>query len=250
MPRLPKKIPLILGLSLASAVVILLCYFYFHWNNADPIWSNIVAEVVVLLVVAVVAFILGRIGLSLNSMQSESTGAVISFYPEHSETDWASIIRSAKRIDIVVHYYGRWVRRYDAEFVSFFERGGDLRIVMSDPDIPRVLTDVHVNFFTNLTRKELSNKIKDTEINLADLFQQAASRKARLLTYYLPQALHYSFVMVNNRFLYLSVYEQFRGANVRSSVFGIDLSKDRALEEYWLQNRDTFINSSRLGIEL
>lgn len=147
-------------------------------------------------------------------MQSENTGAVVSFYPDHSKADWGAIIQSAKRLDIVVHYYGRWVRRHDKEFIGFFERGGELRIVMADPELPQVLSDVQSNFFPNLTPGQLAEKIHDTEQRLAEFFEKAASKKARLLTYYLPKPLHYSFVLVNSRYLYLSVYEQFRSPNV------------------------------------
>ncbi len=249
--RRPSQNFLVLALAIVAAIAILLAYFLFHISQQDQIWSNLTAEVVAGLFIAVAAFFLGRYGISLNSMQSEqSTGAVVSFYPEHAEVDWTTIIGSAKRIDIVVHYYGRWVRTNHKAFVDFFQRGGELRIAMADPAIPGVLATVQSNFFSGLTRKELSQKIASTEERLKDAFNEAGSQKARLTTFYFPQALHYSFVLVNSRFLYLSVYEQFRGPNVRSSVFGIDLTKDQALEEYWLANRQAFFEGSRVGLDL
>lgn len=234
-------------LGAVTIALLLLGYFYFDLGRADAIWEGIIGGAVVgiLLPVGWYLFFASR-GVSLHSMQSENAaGSIITFYPRHEEVDWNAIIRGARSLDIIVHYYGRWARTHDQAFIEFFKRGGTLRLIMADPDIKGTLAAVHAQFFDNLTRPDLRARILETETIFQGLLADAGSRSATLTVYYFPKALHYSAVLADNRILYLSVYEQFRGRNVRSSVFGIDLQRDPSLEEYWLENRDQFIAASR-----
>lgn len=234
-------------LGLVTSALLLLGYFHFEINQQDPIWSNIVAGLIGAILAPTAWYLLfGKHGVSLPSMQSEiGAGTIVTFYPTHEEVDWGSIIRSARTLDVVVHYYGRWARKHEQDFIAFFQKGGKLRLVMADPDIKETLAAVHEHFFDNLTRDQLREKIFATEEVYRDLFQEAGSHRASLSVLYFPKVLHYSFVLVDDRMLYLSVYEQFRGRNVRSSVFGIDLGKDQSLEAYWIENRDEFLARSR-----
>jgi hypothetical protein len=243
--RSTPQVRLTVAIMILVMIVLILAYFLFDVDQQDGLLSGLFTELVAALLIAAIAFFAGRFGMSLSSLQAERTGPVVSFFPQHAEMDWRTIIGSARKIDIVVHYSGRWLRRLHDDFVRFFERGGKLRIVMADPGLPEVLSTVQTHFFPNLGLEQLEEKIVDTERRLISAFNDAGSRKASFSTHYFPQALHYSFVLVNDRFLYLSVYEQFRGPNVRSSVFGIDLSRDLELEAYWHQTRDIFLERSR-----
>lgn len=252
MKRSDNQTYLLTILAAIVVAILIASYFVLHLGNSDPIWANVIAGVVLAILLPMVwHYGFARRGISLSSMQSETrAGAIVSFYPEHSEVDWSAIIDGARRIDIIVRYYGRWVRTNHEAFVRFFERGGELRIVMADPENPDVLNAVHRQFFPNLTSEHLAGKIIDTEERARAAIAEAGSQRARLTTYYFPQALHYSAVLVDGRMLYLSIYEQFRGPNVRSSVFGIDLKKDQELEAYWLQNRESFFEGSRIGVDI
>jgi hypothetical protein len=179
--------------------------------------------------------------------ETTSTGALVEFFPQYEEVDWKAIISSAKRVDIVVHYYNRWARENFEELVTFFGRGGQLRIIMADPDHANTLSVVHDQFFPHLTTDQLIERIDQTEAVMREAFKAAASAKASLSVYYFPGALHYSAVLTDDRHLYLSVYEQFRSPVIRSSVFHLDLVKDAALENYWATNVDTFIARSSLS---
>lgn len=234
-------------LGLVTSTLLVLAYFHFEIDERDPLWSNILAGFVgAILAPTAWYLLLGSRGVSLPSMQSEqAAGTTVTFYPTHQEVDWGSIIRTARRLDIVVHYYSRWARLHEKDFLEFFQRGGKLRVVMADPAIRGTFATVHNHFFDNLTTAQLRDRIRETDQIFRELFVDAGSQRASLEVLYFPKALHYSFTLVDDRMLYLSVYEQFRGRNVRSSVFGIDLSKDSGLEEYWLSNRDQFVARSR-----
>jgi hypothetical protein len=253
MPKPGKRPgPSVLGwvlcaLGAVTIALLLIGYFYFEIDKADGLWEGIIGGVVVGILVPMVWYLgFASRGVSLISMQSENAaGSIITFYPNHEEVDWDAIIRGSRSLDIIVHYYGRWARIHEQAFIDFFKRGGTLRLVMADPEIKATLATVHSHFFDNLGRAELRSKILETETIFRGLLADAGSRTASLGIYYFPKALHYSGVLSDNRTLYLSVYEQFRGRNIRSSVFGIDLRKDRELEKYWLENRDQFIDQSR-----
>jgi hypothetical protein len=238
-------------LGLFTAAILIGGYFLLGLNERDQLVGNVVAEVVILIVAPMVWYYLfARRGISFTSMQSETKlGAVVSFYPEHDQVDWGAIIRRARRLDVVVHYYDRWVRRNDRAFVDFFQRGGELRLVLPDRQMPALMEVVREQYFEQLRMDELMRKIEATETKLCELFDEAGNVRSRIVSYHFPRALHYSFVLVDSRTLYLSMYEQFRGNNVRSSVFGIDLTKDRELETYWLANREAFFDRSRVGVD-
>ncbi len=221
--RSTPEVRLTVTIVVLVAIVLILAYFLFDLDQKDGLLPGLFTELLAALLIAIGAFFAGRFGMSLGSLQADRTGPVVSFFPQHAEMDWGAILQSAKKIDIVVHYSGRWVRRLHDDFVRFFERGGQLRIVMADPTLPEVLSAVHTNFFPNLALEQLQEKIVDTERRLIEAFNDAGSRKAGLRTMYFSQALHYSFVLVNDRFLYLSVYEQFRGPD-RSARSGGDRS--------------------------
>lgn len=237
-------------LCIVGAAAILLAYFHWHIGQRDSLWTNLISNLVFALIVAPASFLLGRAGVSFTSMQSDpTTGAVVSFFRQHSEVPWNDIIGKARRIDIAVHYYGAWIRDRHDVFVKFFERGGTLRLIETDPRDGPTLTALRKNFFDAHTNTTLKQEIENTHTRLQSAFEDAGSTKARLTTYYFPNILHYSFVLVDERFLYLSVYEQFRGPRVRSSVFGIDLSRDDELKKYWLQTRDTFVDKSSVVLD-
>jgi hypothetical protein len=174
-------------------------------------------------------------------------GAFVAFYPQHEDVDWGEVIASSKRLDIVVHYYNRWVREHFDAFVGFFGRGGTLRIVMADPQDQVVLNVVNSQFFPNLTAQQLVERIDQTESELRLALEESGSRKAKLQVLYYPGALHYALVLSNERYIYLSVYEQFRGPVVRSSVFEMDLVRDTGLEEYWERTIENFIRRGRVA---
>lgn len=243
----PGKLGYVLSLlGVVSVVALILAYFYFELNDADPIWAGILGGIVVAILGPIAGYLLfvSR-GVSLPSMQVSKEGALVSFYPTHEDVDWDAIIDHSRSIDIVVHYYGRWASRHYDSFVSFFRRGGKLRLVMADPEIPATMDIVREHFFPYLDAKQLVDKIAETVRILQNALDEAGSRKASFHVYYFPKVLHYAFLLVNDRTLYLSAYDQFKGTNIRAPVFGIDLTKDERLEDHWFSNRDQFIRESR-----
>lgn len=240
---------LLILLGLAAICILLLLYFHFRIGSRDPIWANIVAGLVTPIVIFIILYVVfGLPGIQLSRMPPESSATpVTAFFPRHDDVPWAAIIDRARTIDIVVFYYGRWVRDFSEQFAAFFGRGGALRIIMSDPDDESTLRVVHDHFFPNLTFHKLRENIHETETVLRDLYTTSAAPRAALDVYYYPTALHYSIVLVDNHELYLSVYEQFRGHFIRSSVFQMDLRRNAQLEEYWHSNVNEFIRRSRKG---
>lgn len=234
-------------LGFVTIVALVLAYFYFKVGMMDSLWSGIFGSVIAAILVSIVGYlILARRGLSLPSMQvSNHTGALVSFYPTHEDVNWGDIIDHARTLDIVVHYYGRWASAHEHNFIEFFRRGGKLRLIMADPQIPATMKVVREHFFPYLNGPQLLGKIAETVRVLADAHAEAGSTKASFKVYYFPKVLHYSLLLSNDRTLYLSAYDQFKGTNIRAPVFGMDLSKEPRLEEHWRSNLDRFLSESR-----
>ena len=233
-------------LALVASAAILLGFYLLGGTN-EELWPNIAAEFVANLWTFVILYIfIIRRGVSLPGMNDgANTGALVEFFPRHEDVDWHAVIRSSRKIEIVVHYYNRWVRENAEDFVAFFQRGGELTIVLPDLADANVLKAVRKEFFPRQTAEQLRDRVNQTVEYLRESFQTAGSHKARLSVCYFPGALHYSAVVVDNRHVYLSVYEQFRGPVIRSSVFHMDLVKDEALEDHWKFNVAEFVKRSR-----
>ena len=192
-------------------------------------------------------FVLERVGI-IGGLQTRSIMTlenIKDFYLRHDEMDWGDIIAQAKTLDIVAFYYGRWVRNNFDAFVTFFRNGGRVRLIMSDPQDVHMMKIVWEQFFDDLgSIDELRQKIVATTSLLEDALEQSGSKVASIDVHYFPDILHYSFVLVNERSLYLSFYEQFRGPNLRSPVVAIDITSDPKLEEYWKMTLESFITKS------
>lgn len=237
---------LLIVLALCAGVVTWLV-FTLTIGGQPSFWSNVLAGFFTNLLTFVILYLaITRPGVSLPGTSNANTnGALVGFYARHDDVHWSAVIARARTVDIVVHYYNRWVREQSEAFTAVFQRGGTVRLIMADPSIPRTLQDVRRYFFPRLTGQQLVERIRETEDRLAEALDASGSQKAAFKVYYYPQPLHYSFVLVDDRHLFLSLYEQDRGPVIRSSVFEIDLRLDGILEEYWHGNLEHFLAQSR-----
>lgn len=176
---------------------------------------------------------------------ADQDSPIVTLTRTHDDVDWAAIIRNAKQIDIVVHYYDSWVREHYQEFAGLFKRGGRVRLIIPDPEHVEVMSSVQREFFPRHTVERITEKIFATAQNLREAIDAADSPDAKLEIYAFPAALHYAAVIADDRQLHLSVYEQFRGTTIGSQVFHIELIQDRQLCDYWNENIKQFIESSR-----
>ncbi len=221
--------------------------FTFLIGGQGGFWSNVLAGFFTNLLSFVILYLIfTRQGVALPGLDGENDlGALTGFYSRHEDVDWSAAIRDARQVDIVVHYYSRWVREQSEAFTALFQRGGKVRLVMADPHIAGTLEDVRRYFFPRLTAQQLTDKILETDTRLEEALDASGSQKAVLETWYFPEPLHYSFVLVDQRRLFLSVFEQDRGPVIRSSVFELDLFLDGALDDYWQHILQRFFERSR-----
>lgn len=249
-----RKIRYLIGVMAIIADLALAGYYYFAFTSEkcshlarvseviQPIVPNLIAALTIFIVIY---FAFKRYGIidDINSGNMPSS-PVKEFHKRHDKMEWGPIISEASTIDIVVFYYGGWVRQHEDSFVEFFRRGGQLRLILSDPSDDLLVSDIQKYFFPSRTKERLTENIKDTVAAVREVLDKSASKKAHFEYRYYRGILHYSFVLVDRRYLYISVYEQFRNHSVRSSVFEIDIFDDRWLKDYWLEVLDTFVKES------
>lgn len=162
------------------------------------------------------------------------------YHLRHDRIDWGPIIASARQLDIVVFYYDHWVKEHHDEFVAFFRSGGTLNITFCDPGDKELMKVVHAHFFEKVAPEVLSHKVNATVDALTQARTEASAPEGSLVIHFFKQALHFSFVMVDEHTLYLSMFEQFRGPTVRAPVFEIDLWTPRESAAYWINVRNGF----------
>lgn len=245
--RFVKQLRYLLALLAGATGLILVGVLYLLGFSAKEIAAAVVPNLIATsLSFIAVYFVLERRGIiTSNGQLALGMDHRLELHTRHDKMDWGSVIRSAeKRVDIVVFYYGNWFSALHDEFVSFFQKGGTLTLVMSDPSNAPLMRMVQEHFFEALTPDELANKVANTVSAVERALKDSHSTAAKFECLYFPRALHYSFVLIDNRRLYVSPYEQFRHPTVRAPVFEVDLSIDKDSERYWIDVRDRFIAGS------
>lgn len=235
---------------LALVVAVVSVCIYVHWLGLNEFLKHFVPDFVVICILSAGGFfLLERRGISLShhgSMHSTvSTDYVRDFFARHDDVNWGEVISEARSLDIVTYYYDGWVRQHHDQFVTFFRSGGKLALIISDPEDVQLMSAVQRQHFPRVTPDELAKKVMATISSVQSAVNDSGIPNIHPDIRYFPRLLNYSFVLVDERRLYLSVFEQFRGPTVRSSVFTVDLTVDKQLEEYWLNNLKEFKRTSR-----
>ena len=249
-----------LKVVLAIVVIVPLSLLYVFWqppqNNmlGQLVINSIPSAIVVLIAIPVVYFVFrGRrldiaqgvdpenLAASIARRLSEerTTDAIIAFHDTYRKVDWSAWITSANsQIDIVVYYFDSWVNQHYEALKAFFQKPGThMRVILSDPYSDGILANINV-LFPESSRERLREKIVKTGERLSAVLRDAGASPSRLEVYYAPRLLSYSGQSRDNEVLVLSVFEMYRQNRIDSPAIVFDLTKSRALSQFWHKEFD------------
>ena len=233
---------------IAVGLIALLALIYYYANGSfegfiPGVASNVIAT---LIVFAAVYFVLERRGIFLSATQTPMGLLLRAEFRPHDRLNWKEIIRSARTLDIVVFYYGSWIREHYDEFVLFFRKGGSLRLIVSDPEDDELMEAARKYFFPKLSTADLKAKVLATFDALRAAATEAGNPEAVVNAFSFSNLLHYSYVLKDDQELYFSAYEQFRSPTVRSHVFKVLFTDDEEVANYWRETGRAMLASSKL----
>lgn len=225
-------------LALSWSALLILVYRLSN-GSIDGLLISVIPNLIASLITFVALyFALERHGIVVGEMPATTDAVARAEIQRHDQLEWDVVIRRAHALDIAVFYYGSWVGDNHDAFVEFFRNGGRLRIAVTDPSNKVLVGAAQKYFFPNLDPRALRGKIVDTMTALRRALDESGTTRGTASWFAFSSLLHYSFVLVDERVLYLSVYEQFRGPTVRAPVFRIDLTEDATSAEYWVAVRN------------
>ncbi|MBS1624713.1 MAG: hypothetical protein JST83_11875 [Bacteroidetes bacterium] len=169
-------------------------------------------------------------------------------YGNHRQVEWHRLLSEAKTIDIVVVYYDTWVKSNWETLVNFFRTGGQLRIVLPNPENPDNLRDM-LKYFPKMesNTEELRNRIIHTMTFLREVYNAAAKlhgRHGMYEIYCLDNSINYPFVLVDNKTVISSFFEHFSDMRVNSPSFLVNYADNLWLKEYWEKEINLLLKSA------
>jgi len=246
-------------LAILALVILILLYFIADgtdWTGADLMKKS--GELLIALVpsvmAALLAFVVGyvildRVGvLSIIPYIQElmSLKNLKSFYTAHKDVPWGTVYENARTIDIGVFYYNHLPKENFDKLVSFFRRGGKLRLLLIDPENQNLLQTVGNHFFQGMKPEVLAQKVLESASTYYQAYKRSGSKKAKCEVWFFPDLFHYTFTYVDGVHLYMSPYGQFEfDPQLLSPVTVIDLSTDKDVRGYWENQLKHFFKNAR-----
>lgn len=142
-----------------------------------------------------------------------------------NQVGWDELIKSASRIDIMVHYLDSWMKDHSESLISFLQkRDAKLRIVQPDYDQAELFKAIKTRF-SDMDDGVLRHKFTNTGDRLRKLREQANATKATVKIYRSPTLDWYCLVRFNDTVAVISPYEGERGTGTEAPAFLVDLKR-------------------------
>jgi len=171
------------------------------------------------------------------------------FWPSHRKVAWEDVIGNAESLDIVVVYYEQWIDDNRDELLSVFQRGGSVRLYMTDPEDVAAIEATAARFPEHDVER-LREKIRGTARKFEALRRQADSYNAHLDIWLFPGVLNYAAVRADDDYVLLSVYEHKRERRIDSPAVLLDIKQSPTLKRFWDKELRCLTRESRRPDEL
>ena len=235
----------------ALGVVALFASAHEHrWLSEE--WRVVTREVGALLVVtgvlsvfwelfskrSVIDEVLSRVGIVRNIHDSgllEITGDF------HREIDWEALFKNARELDIFFACGRTWLGAHGSKVLEVVARGGQIRVVMPDPDDARIVEELARRFSTQ--PDELVNRIRHTLSTFEDLGKQG---NATIAVWFLPRPPVFSYYRFDDRALLATYHHR----NTRWHVPAFTFERDGSLFRYFAEEFDAMISGKNPAARL
>ncbi|OSZ82591.1 hypothetical protein CAP35_04810 [Chitinophagaceae bacterium IBVUCB1] len=225
---------------------------------------NILIVACILLIIYIIVFIIAFItnreisfwGLKVGTTNKTDTSSgntskpslqvgTIEFYETYKKVDWTKLLRdSNESLDIVVYYFDSWVNHNEDAIQAFLLKPNTkIRVVVSDPRIDMISDNVQ-RLFSEYDKGTIQQKIANTRDRFLRLYDKVGASHNRFEFFYYPHLLNYSFQVLDNSKMVLSVFEMYRKKTIDSPAIIIDLNKSKHSKDFMLKELNGIISDS------
>jgi len=163
-----------------------------------------------------------------------------SMYETFDDIDWSEQLKEARQLVVVVHYLDSWLRRAEPALRGLIDRGGRVSVIVPDAERGQVV-DAIASRFPDRSREEILEKMRGTKRRIVGSCGAIDGEQIDVIS--VPNMIWYSAFCIDDRWLYLSPFEHFRGNRIRSPVAHIDLEFYKGIA-VWFRNECSHLRSS------
>lgn len=157
-----------------------------------------------------------------------------SIYQEFDQIGFKALIEPAGKIEIVVHYFDSWLNRHRQSFKIFFNNGGNLHLILPNPENQNLLKLIHQRI-PEYDIELLRTKITDTYERLKSWSDKSTHKKSSVEVSYTDKLINYCAVKFDNDYSVISVFSHTREERtVEAPAFLIDVKSNQKINEWLL----------------
>lgn len=156
------------------------------------------------------------------------------------------LVSKARIIKIYVHYLDTWLGQNSPSISEFFERGGNLEIILPNPENKEVIGLIKSRFADFNKQQEIERKIKNTKSKLEQIQKHSKNKNAEVTVHFTNSMIWHFAIMVNNDLLLLSPFEHSVHVNVKSPIFEIDLKKLPRFYDWFVEDYNELIKQAEV----
>lgn len=168
------------------------------------------------------------------------------FHGSYRLTNWNQLICSANNnITICGYYFDTWFTWTKGELTDFLRKpNSKLQIIVADPKDERRLTEIN-RLFPQYSSELVKSKIAGTKTKVTELLSELQLATDKFDFYHYPNHLNYSYILIDNRFLYLTIYEMERIEKSDCFSITIDIEKNDEVKKFILKENRLILKNSQ-----
>lgn len=125
------------------------------------------------------------------------------------DVNWTQLIDKSVRLDIKVHYFNTWIRKHRDLFLSIFNRGGTIRLLLPNQKNDNLVSLITLRF-PEYSKQQIIERIQGTIDQFVGILDDSSNKRAKLEVYIVDELGYYSGIRIDNQILVLSEYEHIR----------------------------------------
>lgn len=172
---------------------------------------------------------------------------IIDFNGSYRFSNWEQLISSAnKEIILCGYYFDTWLTWTEIELKNFLQKqNSKLRIIVSNPIDQRRLKEIQ-RLFPQYSEQLVRDKIFGTKTKVEQMLQSLhLSSTSKLDFYFYNNLFNFSYILIDSKLLYLTVYENERIEKADTFSIIIDLEKNQEIKKFILKENRLVLNSSQ-----
>jgi len=148
-------------------------------------------------------------------------------YERWEEIDWKPLFQASQHVTIIVSYMDDWLSNNKSTLLSFFSRGGQMRIFLPKPksEIARRVQER----FPKQSIAQINEKIRSTADILEGIRETSNSAASGLEVWWSTIFCLHCMIVFDQKVLLLSPYDHVRGIQVDAPAFLADLHEHKGL---------------------